>query len=114
MSHDSKKSSKEIKVKTGLKSKTINVDYLARVEGEGAMTINLKGNDVESVFKNFVFLVGRYASGRSERRSQFLFDKFSMYTVNSNFNELWTEVGKKIANNESTKAKVASFIRTGA
>lgn len=40
---------KEIKVKVGTKSKTIHVDYLARVEGEGALTIKTKDNKVEEV-----------------------------------------------------------------
>jgi sulfhydrogenase subunit alpha len=40
---------KEIKVKTGIKSRTIHVDYLARVEGEGALYIETKDNKVEDV-----------------------------------------------------------------
>jgi coenzyme F420-reducing hydrogenase alpha subunit len=40
---------KEIKIKVGAKSRTIHVDYLARVEGEGAMFIKTKGNAVEDV-----------------------------------------------------------------
>lgn len=40
---------KELKVKTGIKSRTIHVDYLARVEGEGALYIKTKGNRVEDV-----------------------------------------------------------------
>lgn len=40
---------KELKVKTGMKSRTIHVDYLARVEGEGALYIKTKGQEVEDV-----------------------------------------------------------------
>jgi sulfhydrogenase subunit alpha len=40
---------KELPLKTGIKSRTINVDYLARVEGEGALYIRTKGNKVEDV-----------------------------------------------------------------
>ena len=40
---------KELKVKSGLKSRTIHVDYLARVEGEGAMSIKTKNGQVEEV-----------------------------------------------------------------
>ena len=44
----------EIKVKAGLKTRTIQVDYLARVEGEGALYIRTKGKEVEEVqFKIF-------------------------------------------------------------
>ncbi len=32
-----------------MNTKTINVDYLARVEGEGALHVKLKGNEVEDV-----------------------------------------------------------------
>src|SRR5678816_1562441 len=32
-----------------MKNKTIKVDYLARVEGEGALYIKVKGGDVEEV-----------------------------------------------------------------
>ncbi|HEU5200759.1 MAG TPA: nickel-dependent hydrogenase large subunit, partial [Ktedonobacterales bacterium] len=32
-----------------MSTKTINVDYLARVEGEGALHVKLKGNEVEDV-----------------------------------------------------------------
>lgn len=41
--------SKEIKVKAGLKTRTIQVDYLARVEGEGALWIQTKDGKVEEV-----------------------------------------------------------------
>lgn len=40
---------KEFKVKVGTKSRTIQVDYLARVEGEGALYIKTKGDQVEDV-----------------------------------------------------------------
>lgn len=40
---------KELKVKTGTKSRTIHVDYLARVEGEGALYIKTNGKQVEDV-----------------------------------------------------------------
>ncbi len=40
---------KELKVKYGTKSRTINVDYLARVEGEGALYIKTKEDKVEDV-----------------------------------------------------------------
>lgn len=40
---------KELKVKAGTKSRTIHVDYLARVEGEGALYIHTKGDRVEDV-----------------------------------------------------------------
>ena len=40
---------KEFKVKVGAKSRTIHVDYLARVEGEGALYIKTKGDQVEDV-----------------------------------------------------------------
>lgn len=40
---------KKLDVKAGMKSKTLHVDYLARVEGEGSLFIKMKGNDVEDV-----------------------------------------------------------------
>lgn len=40
---------KKLSVKTGMKSRTINVDYLTRVEGEGALYIKTKDRDVEDV-----------------------------------------------------------------
>lgn len=40
---------KEIKVKAGMKSRTIHVDYLARVEGEGAMYIKTDKGKVSDV-----------------------------------------------------------------
>lgn len=40
---------KKLNVKTGIKSRTIHVDYLARVEGEGALYIKTKDNNVEDV-----------------------------------------------------------------
>lgn len=40
---------KKLNVKAGMKSRTINVDYLARVEGEGALYIRTKDNKVEDV-----------------------------------------------------------------
>jgi sulfhydrogenase subunit alpha len=42
-------SDKEFKVHYGTKARTIHVDYLARVEGEGAMTVRTKNNKVEEV-----------------------------------------------------------------
>lgn len=47
MNHES--GEKEIKVGVGVKSRTIHVDYLARVEGEGSLFIKTKGNEVEDV-----------------------------------------------------------------
>ena len=46
---NSESSEKILKVKAGAKARTINVDYLARVEGEGAFHVKIKGNDVEEV-----------------------------------------------------------------
>lgn len=51
-----------------MKSKTIKVDYLARVEGEGSLIVNIKGNKIKDLkFKIFepprffeAFLVGRH------------------------------------------------------
>lgn len=51
-----------------MKSKTIKVDYLARVEGEGSLVVNIKGNRIKDLkFKIFepprffeAFLVGRH------------------------------------------------------
>jgi len=43
------KPDKKIKVKVGTKSRTIKADYLARVEGEGAMLIKTKDGKVEDV-----------------------------------------------------------------
>lgn len=40
---------KKLNVKTGIKSRTINVDYLARVEGESALYIKTKGPKIEDV-----------------------------------------------------------------
>jgi coenzyme F420-reducing hydrogenase alpha subunit len=40
---------KEFKIKVGTKSRTIHVDYLTRVEGEGALTIKTKDNHIEEV-----------------------------------------------------------------
>lgn len=40
---------KKLNVKTGIKSRTIKVDYLARVEGEGALYIKTKDHKVEDV-----------------------------------------------------------------
>lgn len=41
--------SKDLKIKTGIKSKVIKVDYLARVEGEGALHIETEGDRVKDV-----------------------------------------------------------------
>ena len=51
MTKKSKNSSqdKELKIKAGLKTRTIQVDYLARVEGEGALYIKIHQGKVESV-----------------------------------------------------------------
>lgn len=40
---------KKLNVKTGIKSRTIQVDYLARVEGEGALYIKTRNHQVEDV-----------------------------------------------------------------
>jgi len=40
---------KELSVKTGIKSRTIQVDYLARVEGEGALYIDVNDGSVDDV-----------------------------------------------------------------
>lgn len=40
---------KELKVKTGLKTRKIQVDYLARVEGEGSLFISTKSGRVDTV-----------------------------------------------------------------
>lgn len=40
---------KKLHIKAGIKSRTIKVDYLARVEGEGALYIKTKGSQVEDV-----------------------------------------------------------------
>lgn len=42
-------SEKEYKIDVGPKVRTINVEYLARVEGEGAFYVRTKGDDVEEV-----------------------------------------------------------------
>jgi coenzyme F420-reducing hydrogenase alpha subunit len=42
-------SEKKLRVKAGMKPRTIHVDYLARVEGEGAFHVKMKGNEVEEV-----------------------------------------------------------------
>lgn len=47
MTHES--SEKEYKIKVGTKVRTIHVDYLARVEGEGAFCVRMKGDKVEEV-----------------------------------------------------------------
>lgn len=45
---------KKFNIKVGAKSRTINVDYLARVEGEGSLYIKTKGDELEDVkFKIF-------------------------------------------------------------
>lgn len=51
-----------------MKNKTIKVDYLARVEGEGSLVVNIKGNKIQDLkFKIFepprffeAFLIGRH------------------------------------------------------
>lgn len=40
---------KELKMKVGAKSRTIHVDYLARIEGEGSLLIKAKDNKLEEV-----------------------------------------------------------------
>lgn len=42
-------SKKEHAIKAGIKTRTIQVDYLARVEGEGALYVEIKNNKVEEV-----------------------------------------------------------------
>lgn len=42
-------SEKKLKIKAGMQSRTIQVDYLARVEGEGAFYLKTRGNEVEEV-----------------------------------------------------------------
>lgn len=49
MKKKDKKEVKKVSVKTGIKSRTINVDYLARVEGEGALFIEISGEHVHDV-----------------------------------------------------------------
>ena len=55
-------SEKEIKVKAGMKSRTIHVDYLARVEGEGAMFIKTQNGQVVDV-KLKIFEPPRFFEG---------------------------------------------------
>ncbi|MGD9591741.1 MAG: nickel-dependent hydrogenase large subunit [Candidatus Berkiella sp.] len=48
--NDSKKpKSEEIPIKAGIKSRTIHVDYLARVEGEGALYLEILDDKVLDV-----------------------------------------------------------------
>lgn len=49
MNDNNKPHTEKITVKTGLKSRTINVDYLARVEGEGALFIQIAQDKVQDV-----------------------------------------------------------------
>lgn len=49
MTPDDKEKEKKLKVKAGAKTRTIQVDYLARVEGEGAMFIKTKEGKVTDV-----------------------------------------------------------------
>lgn len=49
MSDDKKSKIEKLPVKTGTKSRTINIDYLARVEGEGALYIELSQDKVKDV-----------------------------------------------------------------
>ncbi|MBS0287851.1 MAG: Ni/Fe hydrogenase subunit alpha [Proteobacteria bacterium] len=49
MSDPKKPDIKEIPVKAGIKSRTVQVDYLARVEGEGALYIEIDGQEVKDV-----------------------------------------------------------------
>jgi coenzyme F420-reducing hydrogenase alpha subunit len=46
---DNEANIKKLDVKVGTKSRTINVDYLARVEGEGSLYIKTKGDKIEDV-----------------------------------------------------------------
>lgn len=46
---DHSKKTQVLPVKTGLKSRTIQVDYLARVEGEGSLTIEIEKDKVTNV-----------------------------------------------------------------
>ena len=60
----------ELRVRAGAKTRTINVDYLARVEGEGALYVKTRGDVVEDVKLRIfepprffeAFLRGRLAS----------------------------------------------------
>lgn len=64
---DSDESIKKLNVKAGLKTRTLHVDYLARVEGEGALYIKAKGDQIEDVklkiFEPPVFLKRSCAEG---------------------------------------------------
>ena len=40
-------SDKEIKVKAGVKNRRIEVDYLARVEGEGSLLIDVRDGNLQ-------------------------------------------------------------------
>ena len=61
---------KEIKVKAGMKSRTIHVDYLARVEGEGAMYIKThQGKVVDVQLK--IFEPPRFFEGFLQGRELF-------------------------------------------
>ena len=40
---------REISVKAGAKSRRIEVDYLARVEGEGSLSIEMRGGELHDV-----------------------------------------------------------------
>ena len=40
---------KKLNVKAGMKSRTIHVNYLARVEGEGALFIKTREGEIEDV-----------------------------------------------------------------
>ena len=60
----------ELRVRAGVKTRTIQVDYLARVEGEGALHVKTRGDVVEEVQLRIfepprffeAFLRGRLAS----------------------------------------------------
>lgn len=61
-------SEKEYKIKVGAKTKTVQVDYLARVEGEGAFTVKTHGNVVDEVRLN-IFEPPRFFEGFMQGRN---------------------------------------------
>jgi hypothetical protein len=67
--------------------------------------------DLFGVLKNFFFLTGKYAKSQSDFNSNRINSNFNVRTINSLFNELWSVIGRKLAENDETKAKLASFIR---
>jgi len=61
---------KKLDIKAGVKSRTIHVDYLARVEGEGALYLKTKGDEVETVELK-IFEPPRFFEGFLRGRSLF-------------------------------------------